>query len=452
MKAKLLTSREDVSEIEPGLYVVQAGSEAYFPAMALVEREAAKLMGETYPNGGRVSTILVGEQDVRTNPAPERRTITIGREFFITALKDYNDWPIKWWREAVQNSVDAGATEIKLTSVKNDDETYTIACEDNGRGMDEDTIINKFLVLGATTKTLQSGVAGGFGKAKELLLLPWISWKIHSRSMVVSGAGIDYEVSRTEERVGTKLEVVMPADKHTDHAFALAFLQKCDLPDVSFQVNGQVARADLSGGAVIDQVPDKATIHFIPVKGETQSYIYVRTRGLYMFSTYMGEVPGYLVAELIAPSIEILTANRDGFREWSVEHAIRKLGERIAKDNLSALAAGRGLIRKKYQGTGKFETRERAARALDHIGPYRAGGISSSDMEAVARVLDDYSRTEEKKVTTVAASEVARAMLDQKFSGPDHLEAAIKQLVWEPDFYLVNEINGYKPVRRRRRR
>ena len=30
-----------------------------------------------------------------------------------------------------------------------------------------------------------------------------------------------------------------------------------------------------------------------------------------------------------------------------------------------------------------------------------------------------------------------------KFLGPNHLEAAIKQLVWEPDFFLVNEIDGY---------
>ena len=35
-------------------------------------------------------------------------------------------------------------------------------------------------------------------------------------------------------------------------------------------------------------------------------------------------------------------------------------------------------------------------------------------------------------------------MLDQKFLGPNHLEAAIKQLVWEPDWFLVNEVDGYK--------
>lgn len=447
MKATLLLSHEDVATAagRPGFYVVQAGSEAYFPAMALVEQESAKLVGETYPTGGRVATILVGEAVAAIpNPAPERRTITIGREFFITALKDYNDWPIKWWREAIQNSVDAGATEIKLTSSKNADETYTVACEDNGRGMDEDTIINKFLVLGATTKTLQSGAAGGFGKAKELLLLPWISWKIHSRSTVVFGSGIDYEASQIEERVGTKLEVVMPADKHTDEAYALAFVQKCYLPGIQFLVNDQPARADLSGDRVIEEIPDKAAIYFVPIKGETQSYIYVRARGLYMFSTYMGEVPGYLLAEILAPSIEILTANRDSFRQWDVEHAIRKLGERIAKDNMSALRAGRGLIRKKYQGMGKFETRSRTAETLGRIGPYVRGGVSKSDIEAVTHALDAYSRDEERKISTVASPAIARAMLDQKFLGPDHLEAAIKQLVWEPDFYLVNEIDGYK--------
>jgi hypothetical protein len=41
------------------------------------------------------------------------------------------------------------------------------------------------------------------------------------------------------------------------------------------------------------------------------------------------------------------------------------------------------------------------------------------------------------------APAVAHVLLDQRFSGPNHLEAALKQLVWEPDFFLVNEIEGY---------
>jgi hypothetical protein len=44
----------------------------------------------------------------------------------------------------------------------------------------------------------------------------------------------------------------------------------------------------------------------------------------------------------------------------------------------------------------------------------------------------------------MARKGVAEIMLDQKFLGSDHLEAALKQLVWQPDFYIVNDIEGYK--------
>jgi hypothetical protein len=67
--------------------------------------------------------------------------------------------------------------------------------------------------VGATTKTGPSGAAGGFGKAKELLLLPWIAWRVHSRDTLVEGVGIDYTVKRAPMRQGTRLDVVMPPDK-----------------------------------------------------------------------------------------------------------------------------------------------------------------------------------------------------------------------------------------------
>jgi len=442
--ATILETHQDASEAKPGLYVVHSGSPAYFPVMGFIEEGHAKLVGEFYDDRGRVVTVDVTSKPAVyiANPEPTKHMISIGPEFFITALKDYTDWPIKWWREAVQNAVDAGGTNITLGSVKHEDGTVTVFCDDDGSGMDEDTIINKFLVLGATTKIGASGAAGGFGKAKELLLLPWVAWRIHSRDTLIQGAGIDYTLIRTAFRQGTRLEVVMPPDKTTDGAIALGFLQKCYLPNVNFTVNGVPARADLAGGNVIDSVPDKAEIYFIPAN-DKQSYLYVRTRGLYMFSSYVGPIPGFLVAELLAPSIEILTANRDGFRDRYVAMAVDRLGERIAKDNISALRAGKGLIRKKYEGTGKFRSRERASELLERIGPYSSGLLKEQDAQTIVATIGDYARREEATLASLPSAPVAAAMLDQKFLGPNHLEAAIKQLVWEPDFYLMNDIEGY---------
>lgn len=452
MKATLLETAQEALDALPGLYVVRSGTEAYFPMMAIVEGGYAIFRGEVYDDHGRTVTVEVTTEPDRResvlHESSERRIITIGPEFFITALKDYNDWPLKWWREAVQNAVDAGGKAVALGAVKQDDGTMLVSCEDDGKGMDEETIITKFLVLGATTKTGPSGAAGGFGKAKELLLLPWISWKVHSRDTVVEGAGIDYTVARGATRQGTRLEVVMPPDKCTDAPVALGFLQKCNLPGVRFTVNGAPAKADLAGGRLVDSVPDKADIYFTPSGGETQSYLYVRARGLFMFSSYIGNVPGFLVAELTAPSIELLTANRDGFRDYHVRDAVDKLAERIAKDNLSALKNKQGLIRQKFEGTGKFRAKERASRVLDQIGPYGAGELPTHSTETIIASMGSYVRGEEDRLQSMPSPTVSTILLDQKFLGPNHLEAAIKQLVWEPDFFLVNEIEGYRVPRK----
>lgn len=465
-QATVLQTRDEAVSARSGvLYVVRSGSEAYYPAMALIEAGYAERLGEVYDAEGSVVTLRVTHDissslTARASDPPEgRRTITIGREFFLTALKDYRDWQIKWWREAVQNAVDAGGRNIALGAGASPsaDGTVTVFCDDDGSGMDEETILGKFLVLGATTKVSGSGAAGGFGKAKELLLLPWISWRIHSRDTIVEGAGIDYTVKRGPMRAGTRLEVVMPGDKMTDGPVALGFLEKCYLPGVNFSVDGKPAFARLIGGDLLESLPGKVDVFFSRAN-DKQSELYVRTKGLFMFSIYVGEIPGFVIAELTGPSIEILTANRDGFRDYGVANAVEKLANRIAKDNKSALRSKLGLIRQKFKGAGKFKARQMAASLLEQIGP-STRIISDSDVATIAATVGDYAKREEErrhgggegeqeKIGALPSPEMVTAMLDQKFLGPDHVEAAIKQLVWEPDFYLMNDIEGFKVPRK----
>ena len=460
MQATRVQSLSDLSSASGTVALVHSGSPAYFPAMGLIEAGEAEFLGETYDDEGRQVTVRLAPARARAAaPGGEKRTITIGAEFFVTALKDYTDWPIKWWREAVQNAVDAGATKIDLGATKNDaDGTWTVFCDDNGRGMDEVTILDKFLVLGGTTKIGAGGMAGGFGKAKELLLLPWIGWSVHSRATFVEGAGIDYTTTTTRERVGTRLVVVMPADKCTDGPCALEFLRRCSLPGVAFTVDGKRAKADLSGGDIVASVPGKVDLHYIKSKNrEKQSDLYVRAKGLFMFSRYIGDIPGYIVAELTAPSIDLLTANRDGFRDWQVRSEVDKYAERIAKDNLSALKSHAGLIRQKFVGAGKFRARQRASDMLEQIGPQHeaaggritltvtsAGTLVHTLMEFASQQASSMPDTSEAQLASLPPSDVVMAMLDQKFLGPDHLEAAVKQLVWEPDFFIVNEVENFK--------
>lgn len=453
MEARILKTRTDVDTASPGLYIVRSGTEAYFPVRGLIEDDLAKFRGEFFDEDAQhVITVELTSKPALPalrglgNP-PTQRSITIGREFFITALKDYSDWNIKWWREAVQNSVDAGGQNIHLGATVQENGDILVYCDDDGRGMDEDTIINKFLVLGATTKVAGSGAAGGFGKAKELILLPWIAWSLHSRDRIVEGAGIDYSIKEAPYRQGTRLEVLMAPDKMTDGPVAIGFLEKCYLPHINFTVNGKPIQANLRGEVLVTDIPDKAEIYFTP-SSQKSSYMYVRTKGLYMFSRYIGEVPGHILAELTGPSIELLTANRDGFRDYTTARGIESWAEKFAKDTMSALKNKAGMIRKKYLGTGKFRAKRVESALLEEIGPSTTK-LSESSVDRVTEALSEYAKFEQERgaaadiVSSPGASMIA-AMLDQRYRGASHIEAAIKQLVWQPDFFLINEIEDYK--------
>src|SRR5271157_5796086 len=91
----------------------------------------------------------------------------IGREFFAKAKADYADWRWSWVREISQNSMDCGSSQIDVT-IERDGANTQIAVSNDGQPMALDVLVNKFLTLGGLAK--DSGV-GGFGKAKELLVL-----------------------------------------------------------------------------------------------------------------------------------------------------------------------------------------------------------------------------------------------------------------------------------------
>lgn len=450
----------------PGIYLARSDSGAYGPLLAAITLGLAEDMGENIePRGVKIQAARVKGRGKARRKNP---TIGIGREFFVTALNDYSDWKQTWWREVVQNSVDAGSTLIELSCTENPDGTWTISATDNGGGMDEDVLLNKFLLLGGTTKVGAEGKAGGFGKAKELLILPWLRWTVHSQDTVASGTGIDYTVERGSYLNGTKVEVVMPADQHTDAPAAIAFIEKCDLPGVRFRVTqfdqyGEqrwTPKAKLKAKNELVEIPGKAIIYTTKVKGRKPWHMYIRVKGIYMFEEYVGETPGeQVIVEITAPSIEILTANRYGFRDREVRREVSRLATRIAKNTQSAFETKQGIFKKKYEGGGKFRAERKAAEAsaLAEIGPIAAtrGGktkIKAEDLVEVSEAVEEYREREDQAEVAkrgpqagLPDRDLSKALLSSvEFKGAHHVEEAVRQLVWEPDFYLINKIEGFK--------
>lgn len=466
MQAVEITKR--VSRLGRGTYTGSSLTPGYGSLLALVESGKARYLGEYIGDDGeKVVAVEVGKRNNgRRNPA-----IGISREFFTTVLKDYEDWREKWWREAVQNSVDAKADRIDCEVIQNPDGTWTISSTDNGGGMSEDVLLNKFLMLGGSTKQLGSGAAGGFGKAKELLILPWLAWRVHTRDREIRGDGLDYTVHAAPYLSGTRIEVVMPADQTTGNAAAISFIEKCYLPNVRFTVTyrnnegrEEVAhpKARLRGDELLDEVEGKAEVYIANVKHDANTML-IRVQGIYMFNRWVTQVPGkQLIVEITAPSIEVLTANRDGFRDYEIRRKLDALTDRLSKDTMSALRSQKGLIRKKYQGKGKFQAERARSEALSQISyvePTKDGfaEMNGSDILRIAEVINTRrERIEEENRYAIVPGEAPAAtylpsfalsselLRSVDFTGAHHVEEAVRQLAWDPDFYLINEIEGFK--------
>jgi hypothetical protein len=446
----------------PGVYTAREGTPAYTAISALLLTRRVAMLGERFlANGDRVVTVRSGRgTEARSNPS-----IELDSEFFVGELRTYASWPEKWWREAVQNAVDAGATEIHCGHMIDATGNHVVTFRDNGRGMTEEILTTKFIKPGATTKRGEAGAAGGFGRAKMLLLFPWISWQVHTRTHLAKGEGSHYEVTSAQELRGTEITVVMPNEyrqftkMYTTQVEAISFIKKCYLPHVTFYVNGERVRADLKVKDELRTIGDKAVIYSAKADSELRTYM-VRHNGLFMFDQYLDGTgsPVNIIVELTQASTRLLQANRDGFEDYDMRRAMSEFTSEIAKDTMSAVRSKKGMIRQKFLGDGKFSTAEavkrneelandRAAHMIMKVGAVEHDkSVGRRTVEEMLAALGKFQAEDSAPDDTIGVVEpqAAAAMLDHGMRGAQIVEATSKLLVWKPDFYLINDIDGFK--------
>ena len=476
MTTRLLDPFEP-SSLPAGKYVASSTSDAYGSLLAAITLGHAEFLGESLEEDGVVSTAAVVRHG-RRNPDDtgwETGEIGFSEEYYQKVLKEYTSgWREMWWREAIQNSVDSGAYEIDAMVTHNEDGTYTISAEDNGSGMSREILTGKFLQMGGSTKLVGSGSTGGFGKAKELLLFPWLSWRLHTNDLVVEGFHRQWKIRPAPRRRGTILTVVMPGDQTTTVSSFVTIVTKSFLPGIRFQatetykdgtVNKTKPKAKLAGEELIEQVTGKLDIFATDIEGESGS-LYVRVNGIYMFSTWLTTPPGkQIIAEITGPSTEILTSNREGFSDWQTRSTIDALTERFTKNTKSAIDAKKGLVRKKYIGAGRFKAKEEERQIqadvlsqITAVPPTEDGftEMSPSDIGSIAEVMDLLAqRTHTTYVRSGSTNKVggvstpdgplaAELLRSVEFTGAHHVQEAVRQLVWSPDFLVENKIEKFK--------
>ena len=257
-------------------------------------------------------------------------TVQIPKGYFLKQSKqEYASYAQRLVQELFQNSVDAGATEIKI-NFKNDG--YEMI--DNGKGMNRETMVDAMLTFGGTQK--DEGNAGGFGHAKILLLFSMDSFTIQSRNTTALGEGLNYEIGDSEYLNGTivtgKFAKEWDVSAERMALITKSFLQKCDL-----KAKVYINDTEYTNWMITNRAVRKNEWSKLYSKKTTYDcyYLYVRKNGLFMFEKYMGEpMKKEVILDITGDSKEVLNANRDGFKSEK-DNEFSKLFAEICADKNS---------------------------------------------------------------------------------------------------------------------
>lgn len=270
--------------------------------------------------------------------AGEIATIRIGADYFRNcAKKDYSN-PLEWvWiREALQNSLDAGATKVEIELSDSH-----ICVQDNGCGMTDETIQNKLLVLGGTQKA--AGSVGGFGKAKEVLFFTWDWWSITSSpnkketfsvtSEMIGKESIEHRVASANRGTGIWIDysgsgIARERWKSIIETYVYYTTTRAKI----YLNNEELPTMDARG--VKDEY-DFCTV--IVNKSNKTGTIIVRIHGIPMFLASSNKnIEATVMVDLKGDSTQMLAANRDSLN-WTYKYKLESILEKFAKNPKSAV-------------------------------------------------------------------------------------------------------------------
>ena len=134
------------------------------------------------------------------------RQVQVPHSYFQKAKSEYSDWRWAMLREFIQNAYDAQATTIDFRLTINTAGRIELHVDDDGIGMDRDTLENVLLCMGGSRKP--GGSIGGFGIAKAILFFAHHAYTIQTRDLTVHGSGGEYRLQMDSNSiVGTRMTV-----------------------------------------------------------------------------------------------------------------------------------------------------------------------------------------------------------------------------------------------------
>jgi hypothetical protein len=265
--------------------------------------------------------------------------ISLSPTFFVNELRAYADWKGSFFRELIQNAVDANCRRINIT-LEERDGLCVVTFHDDGPGMSAEILTDVYFVVGETTKTGPDTI-GGFGRARILTCFGHQAWRIHTNEWLCSGSGSQYEIAQAETKhPGCLVEVTISLAKVDEMETALNYyLQNCQL-SCEVSVNGK----PFTDWAYRNRLTGKLSFGDVYLnKSKARYSTLVRVNGAHMFARYT-QAARLIVVEIDPKrSREILTSNRDGF----TSAAARELDDFIGSIWVNPMSA----VRSRYQRT-----------------------------------------------------------------------------------------------------
>ncbi len=249
-------------------------------------------------------------------------TVTTSHEFFKKSKKEYRNWEEAIFREAIQNSYDAGAKNIDITISTPDKQKtnlVTVSVRDDGKGMTQDILLNVLLTMGGSCK--ENNNIGGFGYAKSILFFAHQNYLIHSQDNIVQGIGGQYTFSKSDNFLkGTLFVIEVELSKYDSEYDLIAALKRIvshSTLKTNITCNGE--KLKFNSKKYSYTLSSKIGNIQFSESNSSQCSLWVRVNGLAMFSheIYFSREEGVAFEgyiELNGSPLEMLTANRDSLR------------------------------------------------------------------------------------------------------------------------------------------
>lgn len=275
-------------------------------------------------------------------------------------------------REALQNSIDALTSAVKAKKITSD-EAYVkidftdkseLSIEDNGIGMDLQTIHDKFLSLGGTTKG-QDDMTGGFGIAKAVILGCGDWFSIHTQDNYMDSSFLGKKpIEKVSWLQGTKLSMgnvacgenkVIGDRLEEFKKEILDYIATSEIPYTvyingkevrpRFQPSRKSVRSPKVFGITDSIIPDNTKLKINVYKNDRNGskYMYIRLRGLTQYKMYLGwnsncDITLDFQTKLDPRSTEYpFSTNREGLktRYWAITDRIQ---DKVTKNPISISA------------------------------------------------------------------------------------------------------------------